>query len=68
MKAAKVLGETTIPFAVHIQGYETPAWGPRGSEGMAIAYRTGARGGCHQRAFPISHEAAGYYKDKKIED
>jgi len=68
MKAAKVLGETTIPFAVHIQGYETPAWGPRGSEGMAIAYLTGDRGGCHQRAFPISYEAAGYYKDKKIED
>ncbi len=68
MEAGRVLGEGSVHFAVHIQGYETPAWGPRGSVGMAIAYLTGDRGGCHERAFPASHEAAGYYGDKRIED
>jgi aldehyde:ferredoxin oxidoreductase len=68
MEASKVLGKECVPFAVHIQGYETPAWGPRGSEGMAVAFMTGDRGGCHQRAFPVSHEAAGCYNGKSIAD
>jgi aldehyde:ferredoxin oxidoreductase len=67
-EASKVLGEECYTYAVHIQGYETPAWGPRGSEGMAIAFLTGDRGGCHQRAFPVIYEATGNYKDRRIED
>lgn len=55
-------------FAVTIQGYEVPAWGPRGSEGMGLAYLTGDRGGCHQRAFPIAYETAGVWQDKPVED
>ncbi len=43
-------------FAVHIKGLETPAWPPRGAPGMGLALMTADRGGCHQRAFPVSYE------------
>ncbi len=35
---------------------EFPAYDPRGAYGMALAYATSNRGGCHLRAYPISHE------------
>jgi aldehyde:ferredoxin oxidoreductase len=35
---------------------EFPAYDPRGARGMALAYATSTRGGCHLRAYPISHE------------
>jgi aldehyde:ferredoxin oxidoreductase len=39
-----------------VKGLELPAYDPRGAYGMALAYATSNRGGCHLRAYPISHE------------
>lgn len=39
-----------------VKGQELPAYDPRGAYGMALAYATSTRGGCHLRAYPISHE------------
>ena len=50
---------TASDFAIHVKGLELPAWGPRGAPGMGLAYMTGDRGGCHQRAFPILYEVGG---------
>jgi aldehyde:ferredoxin oxidoreductase len=41
------------------KGLEFPAYDPRGSYGMALAYCTSDRGGCHMRAFPVANEAFG---------
>ena len=39
-----------------VKGLELPAYDPRGAYGMALAYATSTRGGCHLRAYPVSHE------------
>ena len=39
-----------------VKGLELPAYDPRGAYGMALGYATSTRGGCHLRAYPISHE------------
>lgn len=39
------------------KGLEFPGYDPRGSFGMALAYCTSDRGGCHMRAFPVAVEA-----------
>ncbi|MFO7815253.1 MAG: aldehyde ferredoxin oxidoreductase family protein [Halanaerobiales bacterium] len=57
-KAAEYIPGST-EYSVHIKGLETPAWPPRGAPGMGLALMTADRGGCHQRAFPISYEAGG---------
>ena len=36
---------------------EYPAYDPRGSVGMALAYATSDRGACHMRSWPIANEA-----------
>jgi aldehyde:ferredoxin oxidoreductase len=38
------------------KGLEFPAYDPRGAYGMALAYATSTRGGCHLRAYPVAHE------------
>jgi aldehyde:ferredoxin oxidoreductase len=43
-------------LAMHVKGLELPAYDPRGSTGMALAYATSDRGGCHLRAWPIGAE------------
>ena len=43
-------------FAMHVKGMELPAYDPRGSTGMALAYATSDRGGCHLRSWPIGEE------------
>jgi len=43
-------------FSMNVKGLELPAYDPRGSYGMALAYGTSSRGGCHLRAYPISQE------------
>ncbi len=35
---------------------ELPAYDPRGAAGMALAYATSDRGGCHRRARPVERE------------
>ncbi|MDA8125413.1 MAG: aldehyde ferredoxin oxidoreductase [Deltaproteobacteria bacterium] len=45
-----------VECAIVVKGQELPAYDPRGAYGMALAYATSTRGGCHLRAYPISHE------------
>ncbi|HEY6838434.1 MAG TPA: aldehyde ferredoxin oxidoreductase family protein, partial [Geobacteraceae bacterium] len=53
-RAAETLGRPELSMSV--KGLELPAYDPRGAYGMALAYGTSTRGGCHLRAYPISHE------------
>jgi len=48
------LGKPRVSMSV--KSLELPAYDPRGAYGMALAYATSNRGGCHLRAYPISHE------------
>lgn len=43
-------------LSMSVKKLELPAYDPRGAYGMALAYATSTRGGCHLRAYPISHE------------
>ncbi|HUL00328.1 MAG TPA: aldehyde ferredoxin oxidoreductase C-terminal domain-containing protein, partial [Nitrospirota bacterium] len=43
-------------YSMSVKGLELPAYDPRGSYGLAVAYATSTRGGCHLRAYPISQE------------
>lgn len=43
-------------LSMSVKGLELPAYDPRGSYGMALAYAVSNRGGCHLRAYPISME------------
>lgn len=61
----KELGQGSYRYAVAkgkpeasitVKKQELPAYDPRGAYGMALAYATSTRGGCHLRAYPISHE------------
>ncbi|MGD8846205.1 MAG: aldehyde ferredoxin oxidoreductase family protein [Desulfobacteraceae bacterium] len=51
---ASALGKPECAMAV--KGLELPAYDPRGAYGMALGYAVSTRGGCHLRAYPISHE------------
>ncbi len=51
---AKKMGKPHAAMAV--KGLELPAYDPRGAYGMALGYAFSTRGGCHLRAYPISHE------------
>jgi len=42
--------------SMSVKGLELPAYDPRGAYGMSLAYALATRGGCHLRAYPISHE------------
>ncbi|MBC7356273.1 MAG: aldehyde ferredoxin oxidoreductase family protein [Desulfomicrobiaceae bacterium] len=58
-RASEALGHGTEQYAMHVKGLESPAWGPRGTPGMGLAYMTADRGGCHQRGFMIAYEIGG---------
>jgi aldehyde:ferredoxin oxidoreductase len=53
-RVAESLG--TPALSMSVKSLELPAYDPRGAYGMALAYCTSNRGGCHLRAYPISHE------------
>jgi aldehyde:ferredoxin oxidoreductase len=53
-RVAEALGNPALSMSV--KSLELPAYDPRGAYGMALAYCTSNRGGCHLRAYPISHE------------
>jgi len=53
-RVAEHLGKAGLSMSV--KSLELPAYDPRGAYGMALAYVTSNRGGCHLRAYPISHE------------
>lgn len=67
-RAAAELGPGAEEFAVHIKGLETPAWGPRGATGIALALMTADRGGCHQRGMPLGEDLGGaLWKDHPVD-
>ncbi len=67
-KASEIIGRDSDAFAMHTKGLESPAWGPRGTPGMGLAYMTADRGGCHQRGFMVGYEAGGeLYKGKPVD-
>lgn len=51
--AAARFGADDIPT---VKSMELPAYDPRAAAGMALAYATSDRGGCHRRARPIEEE------------
>ena len=53
-RLAEEMGHPELSMSV--KSLELPAYDPRGAYGMALAYCTSSRGGCHLRAYPISHE------------
>jgi aldehyde:ferredoxin oxidoreductase len=53
-RLAEQMGRPELSMSV--KSLELPAYDPRGAYGMALAYCTSPRGGCHLRAYPISHE------------
>jgi aldehyde:ferredoxin oxidoreductase len=53
-RVAEAMGNPGLSMSV--KSLELPAYDPRGAYGMALAYCTSNRGGCHLRAYPISHE------------
>ena len=53
-RLTETLGKSELSMSV--KSLELPAYDPRGAYGMALAYCTSNRGGCHLRAYPISHE------------
>lgn len=54
VRYAQAMGRPECAMAV--KGLELPAYDPRGAYGMALGYAMSTRGGCHLRAYPISHE------------
>lgn len=46
-------------WAPHVKGMEMPAYDPRVSEGMALAFMTSDRGACHLRTWPLGRELSG---------
>ncbi len=60
-----VAGSRRKDAAMQVKGLELPGYDPRGALGMALAYATSNRGGCHQRAYMIAPEILG--KPKKID-
>ncbi|MHA2094697.1 MAG: aldehyde ferredoxin oxidoreductase family protein, partial [Candidatus Hodarchaeales archaeon] len=59
LSAAKKLGQESSSFAVQVKGLELAGVEPRGSFGMALAYSTSDRGGCHQRCWTPGAELGG---------
>jgi aldehyde:ferredoxin oxidoreductase len=43
-------------ISMSVKSMELPAYDPRGAYGMALAFCTSNRGGCHLAAYTISHE------------
>jgi aldehyde:ferredoxin oxidoreductase len=58
-RAAKKIGKGAEGMVMDVKGMEYPAYDPRGSIGMALAYATSDRGACHLRAWPVAAEAYG---------
>ncbi|MCU0853011.1 MAG: aldehyde ferredoxin oxidoreductase family protein [Thermoplasmata archaeon] len=58
-RAAKKIGKGAEKLVVESKGSEYPAYDPRGSIGMALAYATSDRGADHNRAWPVATDAYG---------
>ena len=60
-EGARAAGEALdiADLVPHVKGLEFPAYDPRVSPGMALAYMTSDRGACHLRTYPFGREASG---------
>ncbi len=58
-RAAKKIGRGAEKLTIEVKGLEYPAYDPRGTIGMALAYATSDRGACHLRAWPVAADAYG---------
>lgn len=58
-RAAKKIGKGAERYVMDVKGLEYPAYDPRGTWGMALAYATSDRGACHLRAWPVATDAYG---------
>ncbi len=54
-------------LAMAVKGQEFPGYDPRALKGMALAYATSNRGGCHMRARPLLHDFENVTTDGKAE-
>ncbi|MHA2073714.1 MAG: aldehyde ferredoxin oxidoreductase family protein, partial [Candidatus Hodarchaeales archaeon] len=59
LSAANKLGQNSSNFAIQVKNLELAGVEPRGSFGMALAYSTSDRGGCHQRCWTPGAELSG---------
>lgn len=59
LAAAEKIGKNSSDFAIQVKRSELAGVEPRGSFGMALAYSTSDRGGCHQRCWTPSAELRG---------
>jgi aldehyde:ferredoxin oxidoreductase len=59
-KASEEIGQESFKFAINVKGLELPGYSPRSSWGMALAYATSDRGGCHQRVWTVRAEIDGF--------
>jgi len=66
-RAAEKIGGKAEEMAIHVKGLELPGYEPRSSWGMALAYATSDRGGCHQRAWTTRAELEGPLRRFSIE-
>lgn len=65
-KGSKVLSNSRgKDVSMQCKGLELPGYDPRGLLGMALAYATSNRGGCHLRAYMAAPEILG--KPKKVD-
>ncbi|MEM4699441.1 MAG: 3-hexulose-6-phosphate synthase [Candidatus Nezhaarchaeales archaeon] len=55
-RLASSIGRGAEEVAMHVKGLELPAYDPRAAKGMALAYATSNRGGCHLRAYVVMSE------------
>lgn len=58
-RAAQKLDKGADKLVVEVKGLEYPAYDPRGTISMALAYATSDRGACHLRAWPVAADAYG---------
>jgi len=58
-RAAMRIGKGAEKLVIESKGSEYPAYDPRGSIGMALAYATSDRGADHNRAWPVAQDAYG---------
>lgn len=59
LRAGRKIGHGADGMVMHVKGLEYPAYDPRGTIGMALAYATSDRGACHLRAWPVATDAYG---------
>ncbi|MEW5747350.1 MAG: aldehyde ferredoxin oxidoreductase family protein [Candidatus Thermoplasmatota archaeon] len=59
LRAGRRIGKGADGLVMHVKGLEYPAYDPRGTIGMALAYATSDRGACHLRAWPVAGDAYG---------